>query len=707
MACLWGGRPPTLCIARPSPRSPKLHSDLITDLGVVTMVAAVTGMLTRRLGQPSILGYLLAGLIVGPYIPIPLFADPQRMGELAEVGVVLVMFAVGLEFRIRRLLDILPVSGLTAGVQIGALSWAGFTVGGVIGWSTAASVCLGASLAISSTMVVSAVLRSRPVDADVRAHVFGILVVQDVVAIVLMAVVTALAAGETLGLRSVALLVGQLAGVVVLMLVAGLLVLPRLVRFALRQSDVEALVVLVAGAAFGLAMAAHIFGYSVALGAFISGMAVAESGRGHDVEKAIEPLRALFSAIFFVSIGMTVDPLVAWQSLPLGLALCAVVIVMQFFSVMVPTVLTGSSIRRGVYSGLALGQIGELSFILVTIAIAGGVVPKQTLSALVTVATITAFTTPLLLGRAQAIVDVVDHGLPDRAHQVLAAYQSLIRGARAQNRGPNLKRPAIALLLDWSALVVVFVVRHTALPHVEPELIAAVNVGAAVIAAPLLLGVARSGARLASGVRTLARGHAPPTPRTQAVESIALLAVVLGIGLPTLALVQPLLLGHWAEAVLIAALIVVLVILGLRLGRVDSEYTSGVERLAQDLASHVAHDDDPGTLSSGAGTIAPVRGEHTLNAGPLAGLDYHTVAVQAGGPADGRTLAQLDLRSRTGAMVVAITDGAQMTTLPTGHEQLQADDVLAVSGSAAALERAREIIEGPEIQPEAQPKPPQ
>ena len=165
-----------------------MHGGLIADLAVVTMVAALTGMLARRVGQPSILGYLLAGLIVGPYIPIPLFADPHRMEELAEVGVVLVMFAVGLEFRIKRLVEILPLSGLTAAVQIGALAWGGFTVGSLLGWSTSASVCLGAALSISSTMVVSAVLRTRPVDEDVRAHVFGVLVVQDVVAIVLMAV---------------------------------------------------------------------------------------------------------------------------------------------------------------------------------------------------------------------------------------------------------------------------------------------------------------------------------------------------------------------------------------------------------------------------------------------------------------------------------------------------------------------------------------
>lgn len=656
-----------------------MHAGLISDLAIVTMVAAVTGMLSRRIGQPSILGYLLAGLIVGPYIPIPLFADPARMHELAEVGVVLVMFAVGLEFRIKRLLEILPVSGVTAAAQIGALAWAGYTVGSLMGWSTAASICLGATVSISSTMVVSAVLRTRPVDPDVRAHVFGILVVQDVVAIVLMAVVTALAQGETVGLRSLGLLVGQLAGVVVAMLVVGVLILPRLVRFAL--VDTEVLVVLVVGAAFGLAMAADLFGYSVALGAFISGIAVAESGHGHAVEAAIVPLRGLFSAIFFVSIGMSVDPVVAWGSMPLALTLCAVVIGMQFISVMLTTVLTGSALRRGIYSGLALGQIGELSFILASIAIAGGVVPKETLPALVTVATITAFTTPLLLGRAQGLVEFLDHRLPDRVQQVLAAYQAFVRRARARGDASIFRKPALAVILDWAALVVLFVVHSTVARRVDDGLAVAVDLGAVVLAAPFVIGLLRSGQRLARGVRTLARRDSGPTARAKAVEAVALLTIVLGIGLPTLALIQPLVRGHWVEAVLLGLLLVALVALGWQVVRVKGDFTSGVAQIAFDIAEHVG---EPDAASS----------SHAADASsPLAGLDYVHIAVRA--PLiDGKTLAELDLRCHTGATVVAIERDGGVTVLPTGHERLKLGDVLAVSGSGPAVERARFALAG-------------
>lgn len=671
-----------------------MESGLITQLAVVTVVAAITGMLTRRIGQPSILGYLLAGIIVGPYIPIPLFADPARMNELAEVGVVLVMFAVGLEFRVRRLLDILPLSGLTAGVQIAALAWAGFTVGSFLGWSTAASMCLGAMLSISSTMVVSAVLRTRKVDPDVRSHVFGILVVQDVAAIVLMAVVTALAAGESVGVQSLGLLIAQLAAVIVTMLLGGVLILPRLIRFALKQSDSELLVVLISGAAFGLAMAASEFGYSVALGAFVSGMAVAESGRGRDIQKAIEPLRSLFSAIFFVSIGMTVDPFVAWQSLPLALVLSAVVIATQFISVTGSTVLTGGSMRQAVYSGLALGQIGELSFILATIAIGGGVVPSQTLPALVSVATITAFTTPLLLGRAQFVVEMIDRRLPERFHEVLAAYESFLRSTRNERESSSLRRPAIAVLLDWCALVVVFVVRSTLRPRLDGGLVIAVDLLAVVIATPFVLGLIRSGLKLARGVQARARGGGGATPRARAVEAIALLAVVIGVGLPTAALLQPIADGPWIEVVLLAVLLVVLVVVGLRLGDIKGEYTSGVSRLAIDIADHLK------TVAPDLEDTQPL----TVIRGPLAGMDYHPIRIVPGSPADGLTLAELDLRCRTGATVVAITRADTAKVLPAGDAMLMAGDVLAVSGSPEAVERAEAVVSGADQSEVAEPE---
>lgn len=664
-----------------------MHASLLGDLGVVLVVAAITGIVARRLGQPSVLGYLLAGLIVGPYIPVPLFADPHRMEELAEVGVVLVLLAVGLEFRFGRLLEILPISGITAVVQMSVLAWAGYTAGAFLGWSTPASVTLAACLAISSTMVVSAVFRTSEVDTDVRGQVFGVLVIQDVAAIVLIAVITALAAGQTLGPVALGVLLAELGALVIAMFVGGMLVLPRLVRWVLGELDTESIVVLVAGTGFGFAIAAESFGFSAALGAFVAGMTIAESGRAHDVEKAIEPLRAVFSALFFVSIGMAVDPLVAWSSLPLALLLTAIVITGQFLSVSVASLLAGNSLRRSVYSALALGQIGEFAFILATIAIAGGVAPTELLPALVTVATITAFTTPLLLGRAERIVTFIDRWLPDRANELLSAYQAFVRQARHPGDGPSIRRPATAVALDWLALIFLVAMGVGVAPRVDEELSNLVQLGAAVVAVPFVVGLVRSGLRLGRAIRAVIRSSNTPAPIARVLELVALLAAVLVAGAPALAILGPLVGQSWLELALVAALGVVLTLVARRVEGATETYSSEVARLAQGLAQHAGVDAEP------APTSAP---------SPLAGLDYVPITIPDGAVAHGQTLADINLRCRTGATVVAICRGDNTTVLPTGHERLATRDTLAVSGSEEAILRARELlVHGPQAELQA------
>lgn len=657
---------------------------MIHDLAIVLAIAALTGLIARRLGQPGILGYLLAGLIVGPYIPIPLFADPHRITELSHLGVVLVMFAVGLEFRLKTLGQILPLSGLTGLIQVAALMLLGSGIGEALGWSATAGICLGATLAISSTMVVTGIFRQIEVEEDVRTHVLGVLVVQDLAAIVLIAVVTALAEGRAVDPRSLGLMVGQLAGMVVGMLVIGLLVVPRLVRYTLDHAGAEALVVLAAGLAFLFATVAHALGYSEALGAFLAGMVVAESGRAHAVEHAIEPLRAVFAAIFFVSIGMTVDPRVAWASAPLALVISGVVIVGQLLFVVLGSVLSGLSLRRAVLSGLALGQIGELSFILAGIAIAGQVLEPRMLPVLVMVATITAFTTPLLLRASQRIIDGVDHLVPDLVHRVLAVYQASIRRAEA-TPDDSLRRPAMAVVLDWMALLLLLIVRRAVLATPAASAHAGVIDAAVVLlAVPFIFGLLRNARRLirrlgeqaaqvrASGQRVVAR----------LVSGMTSLTVVLAIGLPTWAVLDPFIDGSWLGAAILSVALLALGVIGVRARRADASYMSSAARLAHRIAAH-AQPDAPAEPQPDTPRPQPVDVDD---------IEHETLVLAAASAGAGRSLIEVNLRARTGATVVAIHRSSGAMVLPTGHERLEAGDTLALSGSRAALDRARGLL---------------
>ena len=664
----------------------------ITDIAMVAGVAAGTGMLARALGQPTILGYLAAGLIVGPSIPIPLFADPERIAALAEFGVVLVMFAVGLEFRVRRLLRVLPTSGFTALVQVAFLAWVGFSLGTAFGWGTTGAAVLGAALAISSTMVVTGIFRQRAVDADVQEHALGILVVQDLVAIGLITAVTALSAGKGLEPWALGQLMAQLLGVVVGMLGLGMLVVPRIVRRVVKHGGTEGIAVTAMGLAFGFALLARSFDYSVALGAFVAGVLVAESGHSEEVGHAIEPLRAVFAAIFFVSVGMEIQPGLVLVNLHLSLIVAVAVVAAQLLSVGGASLLSGNPLRRSLLTGLALGQIGEFSFILAGIGASAGVVPEAMMPVLVTVATITCFTTPWMLGRGDRIVGRLDRWMPDRAVRLLAVYQTWMERLRAGGaKQPGFRKALRNLILDWLVLVVMAAgaisLQDPAGRWIADGLRIRADVAAVLVdlcgvllALPILVGLFRNARSLA---RQSARAVFPEgggrASRAAAVlmEAIAYLALVAGVGFPALAVLRPLVRGPWGEPLVLVAMGVAVLLVWKRLGAMDAELRSGAEALALQLARHAGEE---------AGPIEDLS--------LLPGLDrVLAVSVTAGSFAVDKTLAELDLRARSGATVVAIRRSHAEVLLPTGHERLLPGDVLGLVGGPEALDRATAMLE--------------
>ena len=429
---------------------------LVTDLAVVLGVAAVIGTAFRALRQPPILGYLLAGLIVGPYIPIPLFANVERVHELSEFGVVLVMFAVGLEFSLGRVARVMPLAGLTAAIEIGGLFWAGNLLGVALGLSAVGGVFLGASVAISSTMVVTKVFEMHEPPSDVRGMVLGVLVLQDLVAVVLIAIVTAVAEGTGLAPSALAATLGQLLGVLAATVGLGLLVIPRLARRIARMQSAEVSTVFAVGLCFSLAAVMEHLGYSPALGAFLAGMLVAESGLGRRFEHLVVPLRDMFAAVFFVSVGMTVDPILALEHLDIAALVAAMVVVLQAVLVTSAGLLNGLGLRRAGHAGLALGQIGEFGFIIMGIGVSAGVVPPFMFAVVVAAALLTAFTTPLALRAAPRLLSELDRRLPPRLRANLTLYSAWVDALRhGEGASPlrrKIRRTLRVLVLDALAV---------------------------------------------------------------------------------------------------------------------------------------------------------------------------------------------------------------------------------------------------------------
>ncbi len=694
--------------------------ELLKAITVVLCVAAVTTVVFQRLRLPVVLGYLLAGLIVGPYVPIPLSADHASVEVLSELGVILLMFALGLEFSLVKLVKVGPTAGLTAIVQTSFMVWLGFLVGRAFGWTARESIFAGAIVAISSTTIIAKVFDEQGLFGRLRELVVGVLIVEDLIAILLMAILTALSSGGGLSATTVATSAARLLAFLVGLIVLGLLLVPRAIRAISRLGRAETTLVACVGLCFGVALLARAFGYSVALGAFLAGSLVAESGEAKTIEHLVAPVRDLFAAIFFVAVGMLIDPsLIARHWLPVAV-FTALVIVGKLVGVSVGAFLTGNGTRTSIQAGMSLGQIGEFSFIIAGLGISLNATREFLYPVAIAVSAVTTLTTPWLIRAADPVAAFVDRKLPRPLQTFAALYGSWVAHVRTgQGRARTVTRRLIRLLVLDAAVFLVLVI-GTALSVGEIQAFAAsrlglseqlaralVLVGSLALAMPLVLGIVRITRRL--GI-ALAESALPPVaagtvdlaaaPRRALVVTLQLAGVLL-VGLPMLALAQPFL-PTWAAVLTLAvSLLVSGVVFWRSATNLQGHVKAGAELIVEALMTQArkrqAPADDQGlaqirTLLPGLGEPVPVR-------------------LSPGCAAIGRSLAELNVRGATGASVLAIARGEGGVIVPTASERLREGDVLALVGTSEAVAAAKDLLnggragapEGAELRPAAAP----
>jgi CPA2 family monovalent cation:H+ antiporter-2 len=674
-------------------------------LAIVLCVAALTTVLFQRLRQPVVLGYLLAGLIVGPHVPIPLVADRDTVETLSELGVILLMFSLGLEFNLEKVVRVGPTAGLTAIIQCSIMFWLGLVVGEAFGWTTLESLFLGAIVAISSTTIIAKAFDEQQVGGRLRELVVGVLVVEDLIAILLMAALTALSSGDGLSPGELARSSGRLAAFLGALVAVGMVVVPRALRAIVRLGRPETTLVASIGLCFASSLLAQELGYSVALGAFIAGSLVAESGEEGEVQRLVHPVRDMFAAIFFVSVGMLLDPaLIARHGLAVAV-LTAVVIVGKVASTSLGAFLTGHGIRTSVQAGMSLAQIGEFSFIIAGLGVALKVTGDFLYPIAVCVSALTTLSTPWLIRASGPAASLVDRKLP-RPLQVFAALygswvERLRRAPGRESRGAVARRLVRLLLLDAALLaglviatsvsadgIAAFLARS--LGSTQEAARVAVTVASVVLAAPLCLGILRIARRLGA---TLAAGALPEVaegrldlaaaPRRALVVTLQL-AIVLLVGLPLLALTQPFLPGPQGAIALALLLVVLGVVFWRSAANLQGHVRAGAGMIVEALTAQARR----GAPRAGAQAFAQVRQL-------LPGLGEPVpVQLDAASPAVGKTLAALDLRGLTGATVLAISRGEAAILVPAASETLAAGDVLALAGTEEAVAAARRILEG-------------
>lgn len=677
----------------------------LQNLALVLCVAAVTTVIFQRLRQPVVFGYLLAGMIVGPHVPIPLVADEAMIRTLSELGVILLLFSLGLEFSLRKLLQIGPTAGFVAVVQSTGMVWIGYVLGQLFDWTTLESVYAGAIIAISSTTIIAKAFEEQGVKGKFTDIVFGVLIIQDIIGIFFIAILTAVSTGTVVSPGSLAVTGARLATFLAGLVGIGLLIIPRTVRVVVRMNRPETTLVASVGICFAAALLAMEFGYSVALGAFIAGSLVAESGEEKVVEHLIRPVRDMFAAIFFVSVGVLIDPAVIVQHWGAVLAFTVAVIVGQVTFASVSSFLIGYSPRTSVQAGMSLAQIGEFSFIIAAVGVATGATRGFLYPIAVTVSAITTLTTPWLIRAAGPAAAWVDAKLPAPLQTFASLYGSWIErlrrspaGASARSRTRRLVR---LLLLDAVGLVAVIIGAAIEVGQVAtllsewtgitpPTARTIVLTTAVVVGVPLLIGLTRTSRRLGAELALKALPAAEPgkvdfavAPRRALVVTLQF-AILIAVSVPVVVGTLPFLPSYRFALVPFVLIVIPAIAFWRSTMNLQGHARAGAEVIAMKLGEQMSGSTDANEFAHDMDRVRaalPGLGE------PVA------VRVQPGSAAAEHTLAELNLRGVTGATVLAVLRQGEQVLVPSGHECLHTGDVLAVAGSEDAVAAARQMLD--------------
>ena len=408
---------------------------LIEDLALILITGALTTLLFRKIKQPLVLGYIIAGFLVGPHFSLtPTIVETTNVETLAEIGVIFLLFSLGLEFSFKKLMHVGGTASITAFVEIAFITVAGYFVGQAMGWSTMDSLFLGGMLASSSTTIIIRAFDELGVKTRQFARiVFGVLVVEDIVVIVLMVLLSTIAVTKEFEGAQLIMTVLRLLFFLALWFIAGIFLLPTLLKKVKKLLDEETLLILAIGLCLGMVVLATQIGFSAELGAFVMGSIIAETTVAEKVEHTIKGVKDLFGAIFFVSVGMLIDPEVIMEYKWPVIWVTLLTLLGKFFSTTIGALLSGQPLKQSVQVGMSMAQIGEFAFIVATLGLSLGVISDFLFPVAVGASAITTFTTPYLIRSSEPFAAFLNRTLPQRWVRLLNNYSQSAQKIQAES----------------------------------------------------------------------------------------------------------------------------------------------------------------------------------------------------------------------------------------------------------------------------------
>ena len=408
---------------------------IISDLAIMLLTAGVVAVLFKRFRLPLVLGYILAGFLVGPYMPYFFtVGDKVSIETWSEIGIIVLMFGLGLEFNLHKLASVGGTAIITALTEVFGMLVLGYLVGQAMGWGMMDSIFLGGMLSMSSTTIIIKAFDELGVRTQPFAQlVFGTLVIEDIAGIFMMIILSTVSVSKNISGTELALQLGMLVLYLALWLILGIYILPTLLRKAEKFMNDETLLLGSLGVCFGMVLLADALGFSSALGAFLAGSLLAGTVHAERVEHLSSGVKDLFGSVFFLSVGMMLDPAMILRYIGPILILTLVTILGKLTISALGVLLSGQSLSRAIHCGCSLAQIGEFAFIIASLGMSLGVIEDKVYPIVVAVSILTTLTTPFFIKSADKLCALTARLLPKKLADKLERYTGEDAGSREQD----------------------------------------------------------------------------------------------------------------------------------------------------------------------------------------------------------------------------------------------------------------------------------
>jgi len=661
------------------------EANLLKDLALILISAGIFTIISKALKQPLILGYILAGFLVGPHMGLfPTVTSTAEVSEWSEIGIIFLLFALGLEFSFKKLLKVGSSALITAMTQCVGMFILGFMVGEAIGWSNMESIFLGGMLSMSSTTIIIKAyddlgLKDRPF----APLVFGALVFEDLIAVVLMVLLSTLAVSNKFAGGEMFMGLVKLVFFLILWFLVGIYLIPTLLKKAHKYLNDEILLLVSIGLCFVMVTLATLAGFSAALGAFVMGSILAETLESEHIMHLVKGIKDMFGAIFFVSVGMMVDPNVIGEYWGTILVLTITVMVGILFFSTSGAVLAGQGLDNAVHAGFSLAQLGEFSFIIAGLGVSLGVMRDFIYPVIITVSVITTFTTPYMIKAGTPVYHLLLKKLPSQFVEKINSFSTQDRdnSAAEQNEWKRLiKELALRMLLYGVVLIALNLGSHlfldkflnSRLDSLTPLVRNIISVVTTIVVmSPFLVGFALSGDQISkSSIKLIKEKRSNLWP----VISLALLRILIAMGF-----VISVIASHFNLAFWTILLIFISGVAFFFIGRRSiSKFTIVEDRFMANLNEKEQQQRKMAPVTS---SVSDKMSRYNVK------TDMLTISPDS--LYAGKPLMELPFRNKSGVNIVKIVRGSRTIMIPTGTEMIFPYDKLLAVGTKEQLAEFR------------------